>query len=139
MTMAMKKSTSRFRSTDSRLDRDVLGQAEPQRTWTQMPEALRNVIDAERSRLMDAEAVLHCAVTALDAGDHRSATEPYYQSVINTARDLIVRSVIQLDVVALNETLRAVDAGATVPGEDESVFVHVRKHAVRESALTYLN
>jgi hypothetical protein len=139
MTMAMKKSTSRFRSTDSKLDRDVLGQAEPQRTWTQMPEALRNVIEAERSRLMDAEAVLHCAVTALDAGDHRSATEPYYQSVINTARDLIVRSVIQLDVVALNETLRAVDAGATVPREDESVFVHVRKHVVRESALTYLN
>lgn len=137
--MAMKKSTSRSRRADSELKNDVPAQAGPQRTWTQIPEALRDVIEAERSRLMDAETVLHCAVTALDAGDHWSATEPCYQSVINMARDLILRSINQLDSLALDEALRAVDAGATIPREDESMFMHVRKDAVKERAPAYLN
>ncbi len=137
--MAMKKSTSRSRRADSKLESDVVLQAESQGTWAQMPEALRDVIEAERSRLMDAETVLHCAVTALDAGDHWSATEPCYQSVINMARDLILRSINQLDLLALNEALRAVDAGAAVSREEEPMFMRVRKDAVRERAPAYLN
>jgi hypothetical protein len=103
-----------------------------------MPEALRDAIEAERSRLMDAETVLHCAVMALEAGDHWSASEPCYQSVINMARDLIVRSITQLDSIALNEALRAPDVGATVSREYEPTFMHVRRHAVRERAPAYL-
>ena len=135
--MAMKKSTSRSRRTDSKLKSDVVVRAEPQPTWTQMPEALHAAIEAERSRLMDAETVLHCAVMALEAGDHWSATEPCYQSVINMARDLILRSINRLDSIALNEALRAAGAGATVPRGDDPMFVHVRKHAVRERAPAY--
>ena len=137
--MAMKKSTSRSRQAESKPKNQVLAQPEPQRTWTQMPEALRDVIEAERSRLMDAETVLHCAVMALDAGDHWSPAEPCYQSVINMARDLIVKSINQLDSVALSQVLLAVDAGAAVSKVDEPMLMDVRTHAVRERALAYLN
>ena len=137
--MAIKKSTSRSRRADSKPANDVVVRVEPQRTWMQMPEALRDVIEAERSRLMDAETVLHCAVMALDAGDHWSAADPCYQSVINMARDLIVKSITQLDSVALSQVLLAVDAGAAVSKEDEPMFMHARKHAVEERTPAYLN
>jgi hypothetical protein len=110
---------------------------------TQIPERLpreiRELIEAERARLMDAEAVLHCAVVALNAHDGTERGAPDYQSVINTARAIIAQSIQRLDAVTLHALLRAAEAPATVLAPSVPVPEEEAQDAVREDRTIYLN
>jgi hypothetical protein len=139
--MAAKDSTSRSRRGNKKLGR--IGRAEAasesvpsalHRT-TEIPLALRHAIEAERARLMDAEAILHCVVLALDASDGSSEQHPYYQRVIDTARDKIVTAVEQLDLVSLRTVLHSVKQGDEI-SDGDSAFT---KHSVREAVSAYLH
>lgn len=96
---------------------------------SEIPRPLHFAIEAERSRLMTADAILHCAVLAMDERAKPSAGEPYYQSVINTARDMINTTIGQLDPVSLRAVVEYVKS-------EESVGVATR---VREVAAAYLH
>jgi hypothetical protein len=95
---------------------------------------LYEVIDAERARLMDAEAILHCAVVAMDDGGGWGAEGPYYTGVIDTAREMVIAAINNLDSIALKAALRRADTldregGGALRAKDE----------VREKAPAYLH
>lgn len=136
--MAKKKSTARSRAPDTVIPANEPDKEESSHLWTQIPETLRDLIEAERARLMDAESVLHCAVIALDASDRHRAAEPYYQSVIGIARDLISKSINHLDLVMLEKALNAAAAVDAARIEDGS-SVRAPQFGVREQVPIYLN
>jgi hypothetical protein len=79
-------------------------------------------IDEERGRLMTAETLLHCAVVAMEEGEcDEDADAPHYPSVINQARDLMSRSIRELEAIGLES--RPKDS----------------KHEVREEAPAYVH
>jgi len=139
-TMAAKNSTSRRRRNEKqgqivRADAARKSDDAPSDPQTEIPRALRDAIEAERARLMDAEAILHCVVLALDASDGSNEQGPYYQRVIDVARDKVVTAIEQLDSVSLRTVLRYVTEGDEVGG----VSPTCAKHAVRECASEYLH
>jgi hypothetical protein len=127
MTMAAKRSISRLETSGI-----------PQ-TSQKLPSELRELIEAERTRLMDAEAVLHCAVIALNAHDGTERNAPDYQGVINTARTLITQSIQRLDAVTLHALLRAAEAPVAVLNPGVSLGDEGAQDAVREDQTKYLN
>jgi hypothetical protein len=105
-----------------------------------IPSVLRELIEAERSRLMDADAVLHCAVLALGANDTGGRDTPDYQSVINTARALIAQSVQRLDAATIHTLLRSPEMPArAVAISAPPVAEGGEQDAVREDRTKYLN
>jgi hypothetical protein len=88
-------------------------------------QALKDIIEEERTRLMTAESVLECAMLAMDETDHDQAQGPYYQNVIGVARDLILQSIDRLDSVRLGPMLDklALRRGGSVR-EYVAVYLH---------------
>jgi len=64
-----------------------------------------DAIETERSRLMDAETILHCVVLAMNEHDHSDPDGPYFQNIVDVARGLVRRSIDQLDSVRLDPHL----------------------------------
>lgn len=66
---------------------------------------LEDLIEEERSRLMKADAILHCVLVAMedDGGDATHA--PHYPSIVELARDLVNQSINQLDSVQIGPTM----------------------------------
>lgn len=103
-----------------------------------IPRALHCAIETERSRLMDAEAILHCVVLAVDQNDGWNTEGPYYQGVIGVARDMLATAINQLDSLSLRTVLRYVKETDVVE-DAESDFMFARKHEVRETPPRYLH
>jgi hypothetical protein len=103
------------------------------------PEILRELIEAERCRLMRAEAVLHCVLVALDDDDSGRADVPHYQSAIDVARDLIKQSINGLDSVQLPLIERETRADATVDTTRNEDRVSECANEVKEHALRYVH
>jgi len=55
---------------------------------------------------MTAEAILHCAVIAMDEAEGDVASGPDYATLIDLARDLIKQSIDKLDSVRLKAMLQ---------------------------------
>jgi hypothetical protein len=124
MTMAKSKSTSRVRSSRNSENAELSAPASPKRNEAiSALEAVEDVIEAERARLMGAEAVLHCAVIAMDDDERDNAHSPHYPSVVELARGLITQSINQLDSDHLKPML-------------ERIGVH-GNHCVKESTPVY--
>jgi hypothetical protein len=68
---------------------------------------LDEVIEAERSVLMKADAVLNCLALAMDYDDGANIPRPYYAIIVELARDLVNDSISRLDSVNLEAALRA--------------------------------
>lgn len=67
-------------------------------------EAMTEVIEVERGRLMDAETILHCVVLAMN--EHEcEPDEPYFQNAVDVARGLLRRSIDGLDSVRLQSSV----------------------------------
>ena len=88
-------------------------------------QALKDILEEERARLMTAESVLECAMLAMDETDHDQTSGPYYQNVIGVARDLILQTIDHLDSVQVAPILErlALRGG----------------HSVREHVVVYLH
>lgn len=87
-------------------------------------------LEDERSRLMEAEAVLNCVLVAMDDDDGCNARGPYYPSVIGLARDLVNQSINQLDSVRLRPMIEQINSGA-----ESSEKLESRSRSGREQAL----
>jgi hypothetical protein len=114
MTMATKKFT---RGTRSRRSSE--------------PNALHDHIETQRSRLMDAEAVLDCMLCAIDDDARLDGRGPSYPSIIRIARELIHSAIDQLDSVKLNAVVEA-DVSA-------ETLTHGTSLGVRELAAAYVH
>lgn len=93
--MPRNKSTSRARS-NQRAAKTAVG-APTNPDWPTLKEA----IEAERSRLMTADAILHGVIIAMDADDTQDPDSPDYQTLVALARDLVKQAIDQLDSVRL--------------------------------------
>jgi hypothetical protein len=126
MTMAKSKSTSRVRSSRNSANTEHRATANTNSDEViSALESVEDVVEQERARLMCAEAVLHCAVIAMDDDERDSARSPHYPSVVELARSLITQSIDQLDSPRLKPML-------------ERICVH-GDHGVKESTPVYLH
>ena len=66
---------------------------------------IQDAIETERARLMSAEAILHCVVVAMNESEGDGAQTPNYQAAIEVARELVVRTIDQLDSVRVKPLL----------------------------------
>ncbi len=74
--------------------------------------ALLETIEVERTRLMKAESLLHCAILAMDGDDELdSGDRPYYQTIIDVARGLVNQTLEQLDSVNLAPMIKEEKGG----------------------------
>lgn len=64
-------------------------------------QTLKDAIEAERGRLMTADAILHGVIVAMDANDTQDPDSPDYQTLVALARDLVKQAIDQLDSVRL--------------------------------------
>jgi hypothetical protein len=74
--------------------------------------ALLETIEVERTRLMKAESLLHCAIRAMD-DDYEldDGDRPYYQNIIEVARELVNQTLEQLDSVNLAPMIKEEKGG----------------------------
>lgn len=85
--------SSRISKTDAGVD------IEDRNAATRNP--IGDAIEAERGRLMNAETILHCTVLAMNERDCADPDGPYFQNIIDVARDLVRQSINGLDSVRL--------------------------------------
>lgn len=71
---------------------------------------LIEAIEAERCRLMKAQAVLKCALAAMEFESNADA--PYYPDVLELAQDIVNQSIDQLDSIKLRPLIAALERGA---------------------------
>ena len=88
-----------------------------------VPKALDEVIEAERSVLMKADAVLNCLALAMDYDDGANIPRPYYAIIVELARDLVNNSISRLDSANLEAVMRAKRSGGKRVSEERLVVV----------------
>jgi hypothetical protein len=130
--MAAKKSTSGTRSSKNSK------QVPPAAVFDSGP--LLGYIENQCSRLMDAEAVLDCALVAMEEDAHIDPEGPYYPGVIRAARDIVSDAVKQLD----SEKLEAViESAQNTPAHSEDdaypELVTSKEHGVEEEPAEYVH
>jgi hypothetical protein len=86
---------------------------------------LDDAIEAERARLMRAEAVLHCVVIAMDESDADNTQSPHYPSVVGLARDLVAQTINELDSLRLAPMLSEIGSHGVHEVKERGVeYVH---------------
>lgn len=121
--MPTNRSTSRVRasSKSSTSEAELALPAAPVET-SDASDEIYDAIEDERSRLMTAEALLHCVVIAMN-DDEGGAHGPNYPTLVALARDLVRESIDQLDSVRLRPMLKKLDGFLQVK-EDAVNYVH---------------
>lgn len=104
--MATNRSTSRVRASrhSARGAASALVDRIPPETAAACDE-IQDAIEDERSRLMTVEALLHCIVIAMNDHDGDISQGPDYHTLVALARDLVRRSIDQLDSMHLRPLL----------------------------------
>lgn len=104
--MATSKSKSRVRAPEVLDQRAAAALADhiPPETVAAC-EDIQEAIEDERSQLMTVEALLHCVVIAMNDHDGDIAHGPDYHTLVALARDLVRRSIDQLDSLRLRPML----------------------------------
>ncbi|MET0660394.1 MAG: hypothetical protein ABW110_19800 [Steroidobacteraceae bacterium] len=101
--MATAKSKSRVRSPENRSRSTEPSPAVANPSATSFP--IIDLIEAEPSRLMTAAAVLHCVVLAMYERESADRGAPYYPSVVEVAREMIVEAIDRLDSIHVRPLL----------------------------------
>ena len=86
-------SSAEFRRASERKDPDALPDGEE---GDRMMRVLEEALEKERTRLMAANSMLGCIQTALDPEAIEVSPPVYFPEVLELAREMIIRSVIQL-------------------------------------------
>lgn len=104
-------------------------------------DALGDTIEEERARLMEAHSMLNCVAIAMDTEDVNPGDGPHYPTLIETACDLINKSICRLDAVNLGRAMKtredAPDDEDEDELEDELTVKRGRKSEVREPPPVY--
>jgi hypothetical protein len=118
--MATKKSTRRTRSRRNVQSAPPLpGPSTSLGTGPQF-QVLRDHMEIQRSRLMDAEAVLDCVLRAME-DDLHDAQGPSYPSLVRIARDFVHSTIDQLDSVNVRAALARSHGEVVVAAETSGV------------------
>jgi hypothetical protein len=72
-----------------------------------------DAIEEERGRLMVAESILHCAALVMNESDRSEADLPDFESIVEVARQMVRKSINQLDSVNLRCAKRPSGTPAT--------------------------
>lgn len=104
--MATNRSTARARTPrrSAKADASQVADRIPSGTAAACDE-IEDAIEDERSRLMTVEALLHCIVIAMNDHDGDTTHGPDYHTLVALARDLVRRSIDQLDSMRLRPML----------------------------------
>lgn len=94
-------------------------------------------IEEERARLMQVESLLDCLLTAMDNDGDDNADVPYYPSVIELARELVNRTIEQLDSVKLKPLLQQIKEGTAPAATEEKL--NFGEHVVRDGDVIYVS
>ena len=97
-----------------------------------IPEPLQDHIEAQRARLMDAEAALDCIAAALEDDERMNLPGPYYPRALRIARDIFRATIDQLDSVRVKSCV----SGETYRAEGSSSR---ENDCVKETATPYLH
>jgi hypothetical protein len=98
---------------------------------------LHQHIAAERSRLLDAEAVLDCMIVAMGEDVRLDAAGPSYSNVVRVVRGLVSRTIDRLDSVNVKATIAAPD-GSGNAGSGSSMIEDVYD-GVKEALPAYVH
>lgn len=94
---------------------------------------LIEIIETERSRLMKAQAILNCALVAMECEGNANA--PYYPDVLQLAQELVNQSIDQLDSLRLRPMIRALERAEPTHSKEEIREVDPRgENELRDSA-----
>ncbi|MGC3981011.1 MAG: hypothetical protein QM808_07130 [Steroidobacteraceae bacterium] len=93
---------------------------------------LIDVIETERARLMKAQAILNCALVAMECENTAGAT--YYPDALQVAQELLNQSIDQLDSLRLRPMIQALENAASPHAENEIPELDPNnEHEVRDS------
>lgn len=95
-------------------------------------------IEEERARLMQVESLLDCLLAAMDK-DGDDTGDPYYPSVIELARELVNRTIEQLDSVKLKPLIQQGMEGAAPAAAEEKLNAGFGEHVVRDGDVIYVS
>jgi hypothetical protein len=98
---------------------------------------LLEVIEAERTRLMQAESLLQCLTAALDAEEGETQS-PYYPNVIELARELLTQSIGQLDSLRLRPLIGQVLENKDYATAEERTGRHGTDEVKESAEVVYL-
>lgn len=98
---------------------------------------LLEVIEAERARLMQAESLLQCLLVALD-DEEGEARSPYYPHVIELARELLTRSIGQLDSLRLRPLIEQARGDKDYATAEEKTGRHGTDEVKESAEVVYL-
>lgn len=96
--MATKNDTSKARPSrnPASAKRSASSRSKPAKA-APTPQALEDIVEDERARLMKAHSILSCVITAMEDDDVSDSDGPYWPAVIETACDLINESIRKLE------------------------------------------
>lgn len=98
---------------------------------------LLEVIEAERTRLMQAESLLQCLLVALE--DEEVETRgPYYPQVIELARELLTRSIDHLDSLRLRPLIEQARGEKAYATAEERTGRHGADEVKESAEVVYL-
>jgi hypothetical protein len=95
-------STAEFRRPSERKDPDAVPDGEE---GERMMRVLEEALEKERTRLMAANSMLGCIQTALDPEAIEVSPPVYFPEVLELAREMINRSIIQLEYEQVHRLL----------------------------------
>lgn len=96
-------------------------------------------IEEERARLMQVESLLDCLLAAMDNDGDDDAGDPYYPSVIELARELVNRTIEQLDSVKLKPLIQQSMEGTAPAAVEEKLNAGFGEHVVRDGDVIYVS
>jgi hypothetical protein len=98
---------------------------------------LLEVVEAERTRLMQAESLLQCLLVALE--DEAVETRgPYYPHVIELARELLTQSIGQLDSLRLRPLIEQARGEKAYATTEEKAGRHGADEVKESAEVVYL-
>lgn len=103
-------------------------------------ESLRRHIEAERSRLTDAEAVLDCIIHSMEEDERLDASGPRYPNVVRIARALVSTAIDRLDSIYVRSALEQAPVHVAAAEDSASREQAFRRcDGVKECAALYVH
>ena len=117
--------------------RNKLSKAQVARSAAAATPDLLEVVEAERTRLMQAESLLQCLLVALE-DEEVETRSPYYPHVIELARELLTQSIGQLDSLRLRPLIEQARGEKAYATAEEKTGRHGADEVKESAEVVYL-
>ena len=117
--------------------RNKMSKARAARSAAALTPDLLEAIEAERTRLMQAESLLQCLLAALE-DEEVETRSPYYPQVIELARELLTQSIGQLDSLRLRPLIEQARGERAYATEEEKTGRHGADEVKESAEVVYL-